>query len=163
MTGPLTPKLQSRLEATFERIAGDPGVTSDLLDDAARVLLNWAQEEVSRMVLETAEMDDDEADAVLAPKLQLLRKYLRRTAHVCAANAEPAESLRQRLSSPEYSTEDNPDASKDESPQTETTPPQTEDTAPAKESCTLCNLRVMVSSGFRRLFSKSSDNKGGKQ
>lgn len=162
MKEPLAPKLQSRLETTFEHIAGDPGVTNDLLDDAARVLLDWAQDEVSRLVSQTAELDDDEADAALAPKLQSLRQYLRRTAHVCAANVEPAESLREMLSSPAYPMEEKPVAPQSAPPPAESALLSTDNAAPPKKSCTLCNLGVTLSSGFQRLFPKSSHSKGEK-
>jgi len=166
----LAPELQSRLETTFEHISGDPGVTNELLDDAARVLLDWAQDEVSRLVVQTAGQTDTEAEATLAPKLKLLRQHLRRTAHLCAANAEPAESLRQMLSSPEYPAEEKPEYPAEEKPASPaevplpaaTLPPATNPVEPSPPSCSLCKIGATLSSGFQRLFSKKSPPKGEK-
>lgn len=158
----LAPELQNRLETTFEHIAGDPGVTNDLLDDAARVLLDWAQDEVSRLVSQTAGLTDTEAEATLAPKLKLLRQHLRRTAHLCAANSEPAKELSKMLSSPEYPTEENPIPPANAPAPAETTQAATNNAKSPQKPCGLCQIGVTLSSGFKRLFSKQSHSKGEK-
>ncbi len=102
MSQSIPSELAPRVELAYARIAGDPNLTGDLVDAEARVLLDWAQAEVGRLVKQTQGMEDEAAWAILDPKLSHLRKYLRRTVKVAAASEHPREMLEQMLASPTY-------------------------------------------------------------
>ncbi len=94
-----TPIIQDRLRTANERIVGDPSLTEDLLDAEAHTLLLWAQAEVERLVLETAELDEDMAWQALDPELHTLRRYVRQTARESAASDDPLTTLQTLLES----------------------------------------------------------------
>ena len=94
--------MERRLERAFTRVAEDESLTADLRDPEARILLDWAQGEVLWLVVDTVELDDEAAWAVLGPKLQHLRRWLRQIAALSAASECPAEMLRSLLRSPVY-------------------------------------------------------------
>jgi len=103
---PLPPLILSRVQFAVERITTDPALTEDLTDHEALPLLNWAQTEVERLVLETAAMDEDDAWCVLDPELKTLRRYIRCVSQVSANADDPAETLHTLLASPpDYSEE----------------------------------------------------------
>lgn len=148
----LVPELQHRLEMTFEPIAIDPGITGDLLDDAAQVLLKWAENEVARLVAQTTDMPDEDAEAILTPKLQHLRRYLRRTARKCAATSDPAQSLRETLTPPDY----HPQAP---APDVENTSFAVDGSSPQEEKG-MKKLWRVLSSSLRQLSNKKTRSKG---
>lgn len=95
--------IQDRIRTASERIVGDPSLTEDLLDAEAHALLLWAQAEVERLVLETADLDEDMAWQALDPELHTLRRYVRQTARESAASDDPLTTLRTLLeSSPDH-------------------------------------------------------------
>lgn len=94
------PDIHDRLRTASERIVGDPSLTEDLLDAEAHTLLLWAQAEVERLVLETADLDDDMAWQTLDPALRALRRYIRRVAKSSADADDPAAALHALLASP---------------------------------------------------------------
>ncbi|HOU13848.1 MAG TPA: hypothetical protein PKZ84_12100 [Anaerolineae bacterium] len=94
------PHIQERIRTAAERIVGDPSLTEDLLDAEAQILLRWAQAEVERLVLETADLDDDMAWQTLDPALRALRRYIRRVAKSSADADDPAAALHALLASP---------------------------------------------------------------
>ncbi len=96
-----TPALDRRTQKAYERIAADPNLTGALTDDAARILLNWAQDEVERLVAATAGMDEERAWDVLDPQLQRLRRHLRQAAEASADADRPKQRLRELLASSE--------------------------------------------------------------
>ncbi|MGC9521138.1 MAG: protein-tyrosine phosphatase family protein, partial [Anaerolineae bacterium] len=53
-----TSSLESRPRRAYERIAADPNLTGALTDDDARILLDWARDEVERLVGATDRMDE---------------------------------------------------------------------------------------------------------
>ena len=97
MSDELSPELATRAELAFARIAEDPGLTGDLLDAEARILLRWAQREVNRLVTQTVGLDEGAAMEVLDVALGQLRKALRQTARLSAAAANPAQKLQELL------------------------------------------------------------------
>jgi hypothetical protein len=94
------PHIQSRVQAAIERITADPALTEALADDEALTLLHWAETEIERLVLETVDMDDEEAGHYLAPALRQLRRYIRETANTSAETDDPAVMLHLLLASP---------------------------------------------------------------
>jgi hypothetical protein len=97
------PHIQERIRTASERIVGDPSLTEDLLDAEAHTLLLWARAEVERLVLETADLDEDMAWQALDPELRTLRRYVRQTARESAASDDPLTTLRTLLeSSPDH-------------------------------------------------------------
>jgi len=69
--------LESRAQRAFESIAEDAALTDALTDDAAKILLDWTLEETQRLAATTQEMENDAAQAALAPKLHHLRRFRR--------------------------------------------------------------------------------------
>jgi hypothetical protein len=94
------PQIQSRVQAAIERVTADPALTEALADDEALTLLHWAETEIERLVLETADMDDEAAGRYLAPALRQLRRYIRETANTSAETDDPAVMLHLLLASP---------------------------------------------------------------
>lgn len=93
------PHIQSRVQAAIERVTADPALTEALADDEALTLLHWAETEIERLVLETADMDDEEAGRHLDPALRKLRRYIRETANTSAGTDDPAVMLHLLLAS----------------------------------------------------------------
>ncbi len=94
--------LEPRVQRAFEQIVGDTGLTSDLTDAQAEVLLSWAESEVRRLVKATRDMDESRAWEVLDPQLSVLRRHLRDVARQSARTENPKEALRAHLSAPTY-------------------------------------------------------------
>lgn len=94
------PHIQKRVQAAIERVAVDPALTEALADDEALTLLHWAETEIERLVLETVDMDDEEARLHLDPALRKLRRYIRETANTSADTDDPAVMLHLLLASP---------------------------------------------------------------
>jgi hypothetical protein len=100
------PHIQRRVQAAIERVTEDPALTEALADAEALILLHWAETEIERLVLETADMDDEEAWEQLTPALRVLRRYIRRTARTSADTDDPAVMLHLLLASPPVYTEE---------------------------------------------------------
>jgi hypothetical protein len=99
-------RVQSRVQAAVERITADPALTEALAADEALTLLHWAEAEIERLVLETVNLDDEEAWEQLNPALHVLRRYVRRVANTSADTDDPAAMLQLLLaSSPIYAEE----------------------------------------------------------
>ncbi|MBN2393083.1 MAG: hypothetical protein JXR84_20305 [Anaerolineae bacterium] len=98
--------IQRRVQVAIERVAEDPALTGALVDDEALILLHWAETEIERLVLETADMDDTEAWEQLSPALHTLRLYIRRTANTSADADDPVGMLHLLLASPPIYTEE---------------------------------------------------------
>jgi hypothetical protein len=100
------PDICNRLQIAIERVIEDPALTGALTDDAALILLHWAETEIEQLALETAAMDDEEAWEHLNPALHRLRRYIRHTANTSADTDDPTGTLHRLLTaSPPY-TED---------------------------------------------------------
>jgi hypothetical protein len=95
---PRTATLQKRAALAMEHIHGDEGLTGDLTDPAARLLLGFAEQEVSRMVDETQDLDDESAFQQIGARVQELRRQLRQTAQESAKEVDPLSALQTRLS-----------------------------------------------------------------
>jgi len=100
------PHIQSRVQAAIERVTADPALTDALADDEALTLLHWAETEIERLVLETADMDDEEAWRHLNPVLHTLRRHIRETANTSAETDDPAVMLHLLLASPPTYTDE---------------------------------------------------------
>ena len=85
--------LARRLQLAQEALVEDEGLTGDLLDAEAQVLLAWAGAWTERWVADTAAMDDMEAYAHLFEQLRALRLQLRRAAQTSAAASDPLTML----------------------------------------------------------------------
>ena len=94
--------LNSRARHAFELIAGDAALTGALTDKAAQVLLDWALDEIQRLVAATREMEESAAQAALAPRIRHLRRYLRRIARNSANRDNPTDALHDLLTPPTY-------------------------------------------------------------
>lgn len=86
------------LQIALERIFSDPALTNPLRDPEARVLLDWAQQQVQCLVAETEELDEEDAWAWLNPRLRTLRHAVRRIAQCSAEADDPMTAVKRRLS-----------------------------------------------------------------
>lgn len=96
--------MAQRMQEAFERISGDPNLTGSLTDKSARVLLSWAEKEVSRLTAQTAAVGEEDAWNTLNPQLRHLRRYLRDMAETAAEAPDPSQWLNDHLNSPNYPT-----------------------------------------------------------
>ncbi len=88
---------EERLQLAMERISSDPALTGDLTDQAAILLLRWAEGEVAALVNATAELPEEAAWKQLAPQLRALRKKMRLLAKIVAAQPDPLVALQSML------------------------------------------------------------------
>jgi len=72
-------------------------MTGALTDEAAQVLLDWEIDETHQWVAATQEMEECAAQAVLAPKIGHLQRYLRRVASNSAIIDSPTDALHDLL------------------------------------------------------------------
>lgn len=100
------PHTRNRVQVAIERVTADPALTEALADDEALTLLHWAETEIERLVLETVDMDDEEAWEHLNPALHALRRYIRHTANTSADTDDPAVMLHLLLELPPDYTEE---------------------------------------------------------
>ncbi len=96
---------EAREQLAYERIMLDPNLTGDLVDEDAKVLLDWAQDEVARLVAETKGMDDEAAWAYLDPKLSHLRRGMRKISKRSAQADDTGAKLRELLDTFTYPDE----------------------------------------------------------
>ncbi len=96
---------EAREQLAYERIMLDPNLTGDLIDEDAKVLLDWAQDEVARLVAETKGMDDEAAWAYLDPKLSHLRRGMRKISKRGAQADDTGAKLRELLDTFTYPDE----------------------------------------------------------
>lgn len=99
------PILEQRLQKAMEPILEDEGLTADLTDAAAIVLIDWAQGEITRLVAGAQELDDEAAWEFLEPRLHLLRHHLRRISKTAGASPDPLAALPGLLVPPPYEEE----------------------------------------------------------
>lgn len=69
--------LEKRLHEAMGSMIGNESLVASLDDDAAGELFSWGESAARRIVAETAGMDDEAAEAYLAPRLLALRSIMR--------------------------------------------------------------------------------------
>jgi hypothetical protein len=84
--------IEGRLKKTLSSLAGNEALVGALDEKAAAEIEKWGAEVAEQFVRQTSTMEDDSADAFLAPRLTALRKLLRA---VGGWAAEMDQSLRQ--------------------------------------------------------------------
>ena len=67
-----------RIERAAESILGNEGLTADLDDPAAKVLLDWGVACAERIAGSTDGLGDSEAEEVISPRLRATRRLMRR-------------------------------------------------------------------------------------
>jgi hypothetical protein len=90
--------IEERLQRALERIYTDPALTDALRDPEAKVLLDWAQQQVQCLVAETDTLDEEIAWSWLSPRLRQLRRTVRRIARHSGDAEAPLDAVRRRLS-----------------------------------------------------------------
>ncbi|MBN1486831.1 MAG: hypothetical protein JW981_04265 [Anaerolineae bacterium] len=91
-----------RILLAYERIMEDSSLTADLVDEDAKVLLSWAEDEVKRIIAGASRLEPEVAERIISQKLSYLRRYLRRIGRQCGSAENPAEMLETLLVSPDY-------------------------------------------------------------
>ena len=70
---PVEKRIRQQMEGLYENEA----FTSEMDDDSAQAFLQWVTARVENIVQSTAEMDDDEAEEAMYPRMRALRKMSR--------------------------------------------------------------------------------------
>ncbi|HKJ28230.1 MAG TPA: hypothetical protein VJ965_11375 [Anaerolineales bacterium] len=70
---PLNKRLRRKMEGLYENEA----LTDELDDESADVFLKWASDRVESIVKSTADLDDDQAEEAMYPRMRALRKMSR--------------------------------------------------------------------------------------
>ncbi|MCX7683259.1 MAG: hypothetical protein N2508_15050 [Anaerolineae bacterium] len=70
--------LEERIKLAVQSLLENESLTGDLDDEAAQTLLDWGIACVRRIVLDTGGLDDEEAAAVMSPRLRATRRLMRR-------------------------------------------------------------------------------------
>lgn len=83
-----------RTAQAVESILSNETLTSDLDDEAAKLLLNWGLDWTKRVALATARLDDETAREDMYPKLKAIRKLMR-LVNRWGANLETLEEAQQ--------------------------------------------------------------------
>ncbi len=85
--------MNKRIVRAIEHLGEDEGLTSDLVDSEAIVLLNWAQRELQRWGSGPSALND----ATFAMQFKRLRMFMHLVAKKCAGAANPAAALQAAL------------------------------------------------------------------
>jgi len=96
----LPPDVEAWVQAAVERFAENSALTEPLIDEDARIVIDWAEGEVWRMTLDAQPQDAGAASEILSPQLRNLRRYIRRTARLCATADDPTALLQTLLVTP---------------------------------------------------------------
>ena len=70
-------RIEQRLQRVMESLYGNEGLTSEMDDSSATLLLDWAEHQVRHVVDSTAELDDAAADEVMYPRMKAMRRIAR--------------------------------------------------------------------------------------
>jgi hypothetical protein len=70
--------IEDRIRRVVSQVTEDASLTEDMDDAPAMRLLDWGSSVARRLALLTVEMEDQQADEVLEPQLQSLRRTIRR-------------------------------------------------------------------------------------
>ncbi len=91
--------MEERQERALEQIVTDSSLTDYLDDPEAARLIEWGAAVTRWLVAQTAEMDDQQANAYLEPHLQALRGVMRRINRLIGELADmDADEMVERLS-----------------------------------------------------------------
>jgi len=84
------PRIDQRLRREINNLYSNEGLTSDLDDTSAKILLGWLEALVKRIVSRTAGMEDEPAEEAMYPRLKALRRLARVVNQAIRRQAEPA-------------------------------------------------------------------------
>ncbi|HOA23121.1 MAG TPA: hypothetical protein PK801_11370 [Aggregatilineales bacterium] len=85
--------IYERQQQAIEQVTGDAALTDNLTDEQAEQVLQWGTRAASWVAVQTAELDEEQAWAVLEPKLEAIRHIIRRLNSLMSilSDAEPDE------------------------------------------------------------------------
>ena len=84
-------RIEKRLQREMESLYGNEGLTGDIDDSTARLLLDWAEHQVHQVVDTTAEMEDAAAEEVMYPRVKALRRIARYVNQALSGQGEPSD------------------------------------------------------------------------
>lgn len=70
--------IYERQQRAIEQLTGDAALTDNMSDEQAEQVLQWGTRAASWLAVQTAELDEAQAQAMLEPKLEALRRIVRR-------------------------------------------------------------------------------------
>ena len=83
--------IERRVQSAYARIAGDPNLTGALTDEAATILLRWAENEVRRIVVKATTPE------LLDSKVRQLRRGIRDMVDTAAGSSSPITKLQELI------------------------------------------------------------------
>lgn len=86
-----------RKERAAESILGNEQLTAELDDAAAGALLEWALACTGSIVSDTAGMDDDQAEEVMAPRMTATRRMMRNVNRLVGSESPDESKAKDRL------------------------------------------------------------------
>ena len=84
-------RIEKRLQREMESLYANEGLTGDIDDSTARLLLDWAEHQVHQVVDTTAEMEDAAAEEVMYPRMKALRRIARYVNQALSGQGEPSD------------------------------------------------------------------------
>ncbi|NIW44116.1 MAG: hypothetical protein GWN14_04575 [candidate division Zixibacteria bacterium] len=70
-------RIEKRLQREIENLYANEGLTRDLNDSSARILLELLEEQVRTIVNNTADLEDADAEEAMYPRLKAMRRMAR--------------------------------------------------------------------------------------
>ena len=83
-------RIDQRLRSEINNLYSNEGLTSDLDDTSAKILLGWLEALVTRIVSRTAGMEEELAEEAMYPRLRAMRRFARVVNQAIRRQAEPA-------------------------------------------------------------------------
>ena len=82
-------RIEQRLQREMDTLYGNEGLTGDMDDSSAKLLLDWAEAQVRQVVGSTADMEDAAADEVMYPRLKAVRRIARYVNQALIGQGDP--------------------------------------------------------------------------
>lgn len=89
--------MQKRLKEWINPFLEDEALTDGLTDAQAKLLLDWAQGQVSNLAAQARPLAAEDAERFIQPRLKRLRARLRQVAQASAQADDPVASLKTLL------------------------------------------------------------------
>lgn len=90
-------KLEDRLRRKMSGLYENEAMTADLDDESANEFLKWAATRVKSIVGGTAELDEEQAEEIMYPKMRALRKLSRYVNQLAKGTDDPSGTLQKIL------------------------------------------------------------------
>jgi hypothetical protein len=89
--------MQKRLASVLNPFLEDEALTDGLTDAEAKILLDWVQAQLARLLVEAQTLEAEAAQRFIQPRLKRLRARVRQIAQTSVRADDPTASLRTLL------------------------------------------------------------------